>query len=75
MAVSGQKKASQLALVSRLVTPPKPEPPAPTYVPVSSLRAKCDPPFIGSEDGRDRWLVALRFVGAEDLKKGNRINL
>jgi hypothetical protein len=82
-----QDYPAQLALVSRLAMPPppspkpgggaapKPEPPAPTYVPASSLRAKCDLPFIGSEDDLDRWLAALRAVAAEELKKGNRISL
>jgi len=82
-----QDYPAQLALVSWLATPPppppkpgggtppKPEPPAPTYVPASSLRAKCDLPFIGSEDDLDRWLAALRAVAAEELKKGNRISL
>jgi hypothetical protein len=82
-----QDYPAQLALVSRLATPPppppkpgggappKPEPPAPTYVPASSLRAKCDLPFIGSEADLDRWLAALRAVAAEELKKGNRISL
>lgn len=82
-----QDYPAQLALVSRLATPPppppkpgggappKPEPPAPTYVPASSLRAKCDLPFIGSEGDLDRWLAALRDVASEELKKGNRISL
>ena len=82
-----QDYPAQLALVSRLAAPPppppkpgggappNPEPPAPTYVPASSLRAKCDLPFIGSEDDLDRWLAALRTVAAEKLKKGNRISL
>ena len=56
-------------------TPPKPEPPAPTYVPASSLRAKCDLPFIGSEDDLDRWLAALRDAASEATQKGNRISL
>ena len=81
-----QDYPAQLALVSRLAAPvppppkpgggaPKPEPPPPNYVPASSLRAKCDLPFIGSEDDLDRWLAALRSVASEELKKGNRISL
>jgi hypothetical protein len=80
-----QDYPEQLALVSRLATPPpppskpgdspKPEPPAPTYVPASSLRAKCNLPFIGSETNLDQWLTALRATAAEELKKGNRISL
>lgn len=80
-----QDYPEQLALVSRLAAPPppppkpgdsrKPEPPAPTYVPASSLRAKCDLPFIGSEADLDQWLTALRATAAEELKKGNRISL
>lgn len=82
-----QDYPAQLALVSRLAAPPlpppaqgggappKPEPTAPTYVPVSALRAKCDLPFIASEDDLDRWLAALRVAVAEELRKGNRISL
>lgn len=40
-----------------------------------SLRAKCDLPFIGSEDDLDHWLAALRFVASQEIKKGNRISL
>ena len=78
-----QDYPEQLALVSRLVAPsaakagdsPKPESPALIYVPASSLRAKCDLPFIGSEADLDQWLAALRSTAAEELKKGNRISL
>ena len=78
-----QDYPGQLALVSRLATPsaskagdsPKPESPALIYVPASSLRAKCDLPFIGSEADLDQWLAALRSTAAEELKKGNRISL
>lgn len=41
----------------------------------SSLRAKCDLPFIGAEGDLDRWLAALRAAASEELKKGNRISL
>nr|MBA3351307.1 hypothetical protein [Blastocatellia bacterium] len=80
-----QDYPAQLALVAQLAAPtpplkpgggtPKPESPAAIYVPVSSLRAKCDLPFIGSEDDLDRWLAALRAAASEELKKGNRISL
>jgi len=80
-----QDYPAQLALVSQLVTPPpppskpgdspKPKPPEPTYVPASSLRAKCNLAFVGSEADLDEWLTALRATAAEELKKGNRISL
>ena len=82
-----QDYPAQLALVSRLATPPPPpaapgggtppppEPPVATYVPASSLRAKCDLPFIESNDDLDKWLTALRAVASAELKKGNRISL
>jgi hypothetical protein len=80
-----QDYPAQLALIARLAAPPplppkpggtpKPEPPSPTYVPASSLRAKCDLPYIGSEEDLDRWIAALRAAASEELKKGNRISL
>lgn len=80
-----QDYPAQLALVSQLATPPpppskpgdspKPKPPEPTYVPASSLRAKCNLAFVGSEADLDEWLTALRATAAEELKKGNRISL
>lgn len=76
---------TQLALLAKLATPPpaspksgdspKVETTAPTYVPASSLRAKCDLPYIGSEEDLEQWLAALRAVAADELKKGNRISL
>ncbi|MEO6787099.1 MAG: hypothetical protein ABI318_13290 [Chthoniobacteraceae bacterium] len=54
---------------------PKPEVPPPTYVPASSLRAKCDLPYIGSEDDLDRWITALEAVASGELKNVNRISL
>ena len=79
-----QDYPAQLAMLSQLAAPPpapqpggspKPEPPAPTYVPVSSLRAKCDLPYIDSEEDLEQWIAALRAVAAEELRKGNRISL
>jgi predicted transcriptional regulator len=79
-----QDYPAQLALLSQLAAPPvvpttggdpKPNPPTPVYVPASSLRVKCDLPFIGTEDDLDRWLTALRSAASEELGKGNRISL
>jgi hypothetical protein len=80
-----QDYPAQLALLSRLVTPSpetpksgdsaKPEAPTPTYIPASSLRAKCTLPYIGTEEDLDQWIAALRAAASEELKKGNRISL
>jgi len=79
-----QDYPTQLALIARLAAPEppakpgaeaKPEPPAPTYVPATSLRVKCNLPYLGSEEDLDQWLAALRAVASQELKKGNRISL
>jgi hypothetical protein len=46
-----------------------------SFTAASSLRAKCDLPYIGSEEDLEQWIAALRAVAAEELKKGNRISL
>lgn len=80
----GTDYPAQLALLAQLAAPPppagsgkssKPAKPAPTYIPAATLRAKCDLPYIGSEEDLDRWLAALRKAAEEELKKGNRISL
>jgi len=77
---------AQLALAAQLVAEAekpkpvpgeKPTPAAPTvhYTPASSLRAKCNLPYITTEAELDQWLEALKGAAKEELKKGNRISL
>jgi len=76
---------AQLALAASLAAPiptptpggttPAPTAPTPSYVPASSLRTKCQLPYLSTEAEVDEWLAALRVVAAEELKKGNRISL
>jgi hypothetical protein len=81
-----QDYPAQLALISRLVAPapkaigdggqaPTPTPPPVIYMPATSLRPKCDLPYIATESDLDLWLAALRAVAQAELDKGNRISL
>ena len=81
-----QDYPAQLALVSQLATPPpepqgggtgaaEPAPPSPTYVPASSLRAKCSLPYLSSVEDIDLWLAALRQAALNELADGHRISL
>ncbi len=77
----GQEYPAQLALASKLAAAGKTgggkaskEPPV-QYTPASSLKPNCNLPYIATEAELDQWLAALRSVGLEELKKGNRISL
>ena len=81
-----QDYPAQLALAARLAAPAptspgkpneKNPPPAPPvhYTPASSLRPKCDLPFIATEADLDQWLAALRQAAQVELSKGTRISL
>jgi hypothetical protein len=82
---SAQDFPGQLALASRLATPPPaasssggaatPPPPPVTYTSATSLRPRCDLPYIASEADLDLWLAALRTAALEEIRKGNRISL
>ena len=50
-------------------------PPPVTYTSATSLRPRCDLPFIASEADLDLWLAALRTAALEEIRKGNRISL
>ena len=76
----------QLALIARLAAPALPSPgkagdkttsPAPPvrYTAASSLRPKCDLPYIATAADLDQWLAALRTAAQAELEKGNRISL
>lgn len=75
---------TQLALAASLAAPattpaqggnPAPTPPAPTYVPASSLRTKCRLPFLSTEADVDEWLAALRESAVTEIQKGKRLSL
>jgi hypothetical protein len=81
-----QDYPAQLALISQLATPPpepqgggsgatEPTPPSPTYVPASSLRAKCSLPYLSSVEDIDQWIAALRQAALNELADGHRISL
>ena len=77
----GQEYPAQLALASKLAAAGKSgggttskQPPV-RYTPASSLKAKCDLPYITTEVELDQWLAALRSAASEELKNGNRISL
>jgi hypothetical protein len=46
-----------------------------TYTSATSLRPRCDLPYIASEADLDLWLAALRTAALEEIRKGNRISL
>lgn len=76
---------AQLALAASLAAPapaptpgggtPTPAPPAPSYVPASSLRTKCQLPYLSNEAEVDEWLAALRDAAVTEIKKGKRLSL
>lgn len=76
---------AQLALAASLAAPtpaptpgggtPAPTPPAPSYVPASSLRTKCQLPYLSTEAEVDEWLAALRESAVTEIKQGKRLSL
>jgi hypothetical protein len=67
---------SQLAMAAELAKPTGgDETPKTTYIPASSLTAKCTLPYISSEADLDQWLKALRETAMDELKQGKRISL
>jgi hypothetical protein len=50
-------------------------PAAPTYIPVTSLRTKCQLSFLSNEEEIDAWLAALRESAVTEIKKGKRLSL
>ena len=75
----------QLALAASLAAPtpaptpgggtPVPTPPSPSYVPASSLRTKCQLPYLSTEAEIDEWLAALRDAAVTEIKQGKRLSL
>lgn len=79
-----QDYPAQLALAARLAAPPPrgntgegaDTVPVPVhYTTASSLRPKCDLPYIATQADLDMWLAALRLAAQAELEKGNRISL
>jgi hypothetical protein len=80
-----QDYPAQLALASRLASPPPftnkpgavatPNPTPARYTPASSLKPKCNLPYIATSADLDEWLTALRRAAEAELEKGNRISL
>ena len=80
-----QDYPAQLALASRLATPPvetsgntggeTAPAPAVHYTTASSLRPNCSLPYIATIADLDLWLAALRIAAKAELDKGNRISL
>ena len=80
-----QDYPAQLALASRLATPPaetsgntggETAPPPPVhYTTASSLRPNCSLPYIATMADLDLWLAALRIAAKAELDQGNRISL
>lgn len=76
---------AQLALAASLAAPapaptpgggaPAPTPPAPSYIPASSLRTKCQLPYLSTEAEVDEWLAALRESAVTEIKHGKRLSL
>lgn len=76
---------TQLELAASLAAPaptrttsgekPAPTPPTPTYVPATSLRTKCQLPFLSNEQEIDEWLAALRESAIAEIKQGKRLSL
>ncbi|MEX1117028.1 MAG: BREX system P-loop protein BrxC [Akkermansiaceae bacterium] len=74
---------TQLELAATLATPAPvpgggnstPTPPAPTYVPATSLRTKCKLPFLSNEAEIDEWLAALRESAVTEIQQGKRLSL
>lgn len=78
---------AQLELTAQLATPPPeppkagekpaavPAPPAPSYIPATSLKAKCSLPYLTTEAEIDQWIAALRQAALDELAKGHRISL
>ena len=52
-----------------------PTPPAPTYVPATSLRTKCKLPYLSTEQEIDEWLAALRESAVNQIQQGKRLSL
>jgi len=65
-------KAGETATTT-LTPPPKPTPVH--YTTASSLRPKCNLPYITTPEELDEWLEALRLAALAELEKGNRISL
>jgi hypothetical protein len=76
---------AQLELAASLAAPvptptttggkPAPTPPAPTYVPATSLRTTCKLPFLSTEQEIDEWLAALRESAVTEIQQGKRLSL
>jgi energy-coupling factor transporter ATP-binding protein EcfA2 len=74
---------AQLELLASLATPAlvsggsnaSTTPAAPTYIPVTSLRTKCQLSFLSNEEEIDAWLAALRESAVTEIKKGKRLSL
>ncbi|MDQ3607216.1 MAG: hypothetical protein M3418_13640, partial [Gemmatimonadota bacterium] len=81
-----QEYPEQLALASKLATPPvvisggqrdSDSPPAPAikYKPASSLRVNCGLSYISNDAELEQWLEALRAAATAELEQGNRLTL
>jgi hypothetical protein len=74
---------AQLELLASLATPApvsggsnaSTTPAAPTYIPVTSLRTKCQLSFLSNEEEIDAWLAALRESAVTEIKQGKRLSL
>ena len=86
---STQDYPKQLTLTSELAAPAAPSAPAEDgsaatttaaprvalYTAASTLRVKCDLPYIATEAELDQWLAALREAARAELKRGYRLVL